>query len=149
MFRYKVGYYDAEGSFYREFDHPEELSADQLRAHVAAAAAVVAEADRAKWNAIVVEEKAKGKAAAPYAPSSLLDEAWHERINFGDLLYTDDFRDAMLVRGFQESEYVAKVALHGWANAFDRPGPDGCRWGEESEDTLAVQAALRERLGIK
>ena len=144
MHRYKVGYGHPEGSFFREFDHPDALSTDELRAHVVEAAAVVAEADRAKWEAMIAEEKAKGKDI-----SLLNKEPWYEHVNFDDLLYTNDFRDAMLVRGFRESEYVAKVALHGWANAFDRSGPHGSRWGEKSEDTLAIQAALRKRLGVE
>lgn len=143
MHRYKVGYGHPEGSFFREFDHPDALSVDELRAHVVEAVAVVAEADRARWDAMVVEEKAKGTDIAFY------DEPWHEHCSVGGVLSTNDFRDAMLVRGFRESEYVASVALHGWANTFDRPGPGGSRWGEKSADMLAFQAAMRKRMGVE
>ena len=136
--RYKVGTYDAEGSYFREFEHDDVLTPDELRVHVIEALVAVGEADRAQHAEMIKEWEAEGKDPAIFS-------SWNESL--GQMAYGDDFRDALLARGFREAVYDAEVRLHGWSHAF---GPDdGHEWDEVNDDTLAVQAELRERLGIK
>jgi len=138
MHRYKVGTYDAEGSFFREFEHDDALTPAELRAHVIEALVAVAQADRVQHAEMIKEWEAEGKDPAIFKP-------WNESL--GQMAYGDDFRDALLARGFREAAYDAEVRLHGWSHAFGEN--DGHERDEANDDTLAVQAALRERLGVK
>lgn len=132
--RYKIGTYDAEGSFYREFEHDDALTPDALRALVFDALAEVAAADKVRYEQMLAEE---GDVARRLLGS------WNDSL--GQLAFGDDFRDALLARGFREAVYDGEVRLHGWSKALG----GGVCVDEANEDTRAAQAALRKGLGVE
>lgn len=134
-YRYKIGTYDAEGSFFREFERDDLLSPEALHALVFDALAEVAAADKAKYEEMLSRRAEAGKDVGLFDP-------WNESL--GQLVYGDNFRDALLARGFREVHYDGEVRLHGWSHAL---GGGPCDRDEANADTRAAQAALRAAFG--
>lgn len=133
--RYKIGTYDAEGSFFREFEHDDRLTPEALRALVFEALAEVAAADKARYDEMIADRRAEGER------NSAMLRPWNDSL--GQLAFGDDFRDALLARGFREAAYDGEVRLHGWSHAL---GGGACD-DDANDDTRAAQAALRAVFG--